>query len=356
MPVYLSGLGTVVPLNAVTVRSRVDGELLRVAFTEGQMANKGDLLAEIDPRPFQAQLAQAEGQLARDQALLENAKADLQRYRILLDQDSIASQQVTSQASLVRQYEAAIAIDRAQIGAIKLQLSYCRIVAPISGRVGLRQIDPGNVIRAGDQNGLVSIAQTQPIAAVFSLPEDKLPDIVAHLRGKRAISTEAYDRSGADVVARGKLLAIDNQIDSSTGTVKLKATFDNEDGKLFANQFVNVRLNLEPLRDAVVAPTAAIQRGAAGDFAYVVTEGGKVHLQPVRLGPRDGEKVAVLAGLAPNAEVVVEGMDRLKEGAAVQVVAGPSARKAQPESPRADAAKSPPEAAPPAGKPGRPGR
>ncbi|NJD07958.1 MAG: MdtA/MuxA family multidrug efflux RND transporter periplasmic adaptor subunit, partial [Methylococcaceae bacterium] len=319
--VYLDGLGTVTPLQSVTVRSRVDGELVAIHFSEGQPVKKGELLAEIDPRPFQTQLAQAEGQLARDQALLENSRADLQRYQTLLQQDSIASQQVTGQAALVKQHQAAVAVDQGQIAAIKLQLSYCRITSPVSGRAGLRLVDPGNIVRANDAGGLVVISQVQPIAAVFTLPEDKLPAVMAQLRGNQTVTTDAYDRSGSNRLAVGKLLAVDNQIDPATGTVKLKAVFPNDDGTLFANQFVNVRMNLEPLRGTTIIPASAVQRGSPGDFAYVVAAENKVKLQTLKLGPRDGERIAVLEGLAAGDQVVVEGTDRLREGSVVQVIA-----------------------------------
>ncbi|WP_082054319.1 MdtA/MuxA family multidrug efflux RND transporter periplasmic adaptor subunit [Methyloterricola oryzae] len=321
LPLHLDGLGTVTAINTVTIRSRVDGELLRVHFTEGQPVHKGELLAEIDPRPFEAQLAQAEGQLARDEALLDNARADLQRYQTLLLQDSISNQQVAGQAALVRQYEAAARVDKGQIAAIKLQLAYCRITSPVDGRAGLRLVDPGNVVKTNDANGLVVISQTQPIAAVFTLSEEKLPQVMRQLNEGSKLSVDAYDRKGTNLLAVGSLLAVDNQIDVTTGTVKLKALFPNADGVLFANQFVNVRMNLSPHRDVVLIPSAAVQRGSQGEFAYVVGGKSKVRLQLLKLGPSEGQRVAVLEGLDPGDEVVIEGSDRLRDGQSVRVVA-----------------------------------
>ena len=317
--VVMSSLGTATPLRTVTVRSRVDGELMRVHFQEGQLVKEGELLAEIDPRAFQVQLEQADGQLARDRALLENARLDLERYQALFRQDSIAKQQVDTQASLVRQYEGAVRVDRSQIESAKLQLAYARIAAPVSGRVGLRLVDPGNIVRAGDASGLVVITQLQPVAVLFTVPQDSVPQVMRRLQSGERVAVEAWDREQKQKLADGVLASADNQVDPATGTVKLKAQFDNADNALFPNQFVNVRMKLDRLVGVVVIPSAAVQRGAQGLFVYVVRPDNTVVQRVVKLGPAEDQRVAVSDGLAAGEVVVVDGMDRLRPGAPVEV-------------------------------------
>jgi multidrug efflux system membrane fusion protein len=333
LKIFLNGLGTVTPVADVLVRSRVDGELLRVHFREGQTVRAGDLLAEIDPRAFQVQLTQAEGQHARDKALLQNARMDLERYQLLWSQDSIAKQQVDAQQSLVQQYEGAVLADQGQIDDARLQLTYARVTAPIGGRVGLRQVDPGNIVHASDTEGLVSIAQVQPITVLFTLPEDNLPLLVQKVQAGVSIPVAAYDRQQKRLLANGSLLTMDNQIDTTTGTVKLKAQFRNEDSALFPNQFVNVRMQIDTRRDVELLPTAAVQRGAQDNFVYLVGADRKVTLRTVQLGDTEGDQVVIESGLQVGDQVVVDGIDKLREGSAVEPVqrGAPAAARAAAE-------------------------
>jgi multidrug efflux system membrane fusion protein len=326
MPITLIGLGTVTPLATVTVQSQISGQIMHIFFKEGQTVKAGDPLVQIDPRPYQVALEQAQGALARDKALLANARVDLDRYQTLFAQDSIAEQQLATQKSLVAQYQGAVLTDQGQIDAAKLNLTYAHIVSPIDGRVGLQQVNVGNYVTPAEPNGLVVVTQLKPISVVFTLPEDEIPPLLQQMHGGAALPVTAWDRSNTHQLASGTLQSIDSQIDTTTGTIRLKSLFANDDERLYPQQFVNVVLLLDTLHGATLIPQAGVQRGAPGTYVYVVNADQTVSVRQVTVGPGDASNITITAGLKPGDTVVVDGADRLKDGAKVLVRQGGAAR------------------------------
>jgi multidrug efflux system membrane fusion protein len=328
MPLTIDALGTVTPFETVTIRTQIAGTLQTVGFTEGQIVKAGDFIAQIDPRPYEAALAQAQGQLAKDQALLSQAQGDLARFQQLAKQDSIAMQQVADQTALVAQDKAAIAADQAMVKTAELNVAYTHIVSPVTGRVGLRLVDPGNYLQPSDAAGIVVITQIDPISVVFTTPEDNLPRISARLNSGAKLPVTVLDRDNVHSLATGTLTTYDSQIDVTTGTIKMRATFANPDGVLFPNQFVNVRLLIDTMTGATLAPNAAIQLGASGNFVYLLND-NSVSKRDVTIGPTDGKRTVITAGLAAGDKVVIDGVDRLRDGAKVKVVDNPPTAAAQ---------------------------
>lgn len=320
VPVYLSGLGGVTPTTTVPVKTQINGQLLQVFFKEGQFVKAGDQIAQIDPRPYEAQLMQYEGQLTRDEALLTNAELDLKRYTKLWRQDSVAKQVLDTQASLVKQDEGTVQLDKGLVASTKLNLMYCKITSPVDGRVGLRFVDPGNYVQVSDATAIAVIDTLSPITVVFTLPEDNIQDVLSQVEAGATLKVEAYDRMQNKLLETGTLLTMDNQVDPTTGTVKLKAQFENSDNHLFPNQFVNIKLLVKTLQNAIVVPTASIQHGAQGTFVYVLNEDKTVTARPVVVGVAEHDDSTITSGITPGESVVVEGSDKLTDGAKVTII------------------------------------
>jgi len=315
--VYYTGLGAVTPIYTVTVKSRVDGELMKVLYKEGDLVHQGDLLTEIDPRPYAVQLEQAEGQLAKDEANLANARVDLVRYETLLKQNAVPEQTLATQQALVKQDEGIVKSDQGQIDAAKLNIVYCHIAAPITGRIGLRLVDPGNIVHATDANGLLVITQIEPISVIFTIAEDQVPVVLKKMRAGRTLRVDAYDHAGTTKLAQGAVTTVDNQIDQTTATLRVRATFDNKDNALFPNQFVNARLLVEEKSGVTLVPTAAVQRNSQSTYVYLVKPDSTVTVRPVTLGTTEGEESEITSGVVPGDVVVMTGVDKLQEGGKV---------------------------------------
>jgi multidrug efflux system membrane fusion protein len=318
LPVFFNGLGTVTAYNTVTVRSRVDGQIVKINFTEGQTVHKGDALVEIDPRPYQVQLEQAEGQLAKDQAQLRDVQVNYERFQLLFKEGVIPKQQVDTQQAQVGQFQGAIRADQGAIDSAKLQIVYTHVTSPITGRVGLRLVDVGNIVHASDTTGLLVITQLQPIAVIFSLPQDQLSQVLSRLHGKQQLTVDAFDRDDTTKIASGKLLTIDNQIDTTTGTYRLKAEFSNEKEELFPNQFVNTHLLVDTKRNLTIVPSPAIQRGPQGTYVYLAQKDNSVKIQPVTIALSSGNSIGIGTGLQPGDNVVVDGQDKLQDGSKIE--------------------------------------